>query len=109
MPRHPSSVPLSFIDRHTTVLGEANDVQSLGDVYLRQDKLDEAQASFERAIELHRQAHNVLGEANSLQSLANLYLRQDNLQEAELCLRSCSSPSPTNQGPSERSRGSEAT
>jgi tetratricopeptide (TPR) repeat protein len=55
-------------------------------VYLQRDKLDEAHASFERALELYRQAHSVLGEANSLQRLGDVCLQQDNLQEAELCL-----------------------
>jgi exonuclease VII small subunit len=73
---------LSFIDRHT-VLGEANDVQKLGDVHLRRDKLDEAQASFERAIELHRQAHDVLGEASDVQKLGDVHLRRDKLDEAQ--------------------------
>jgi exonuclease VII small subunit len=52
-------------------------------VYLRRDKLDEAQASFERAIELHRQAHDVLGEANDVQSLGDVYLRRSKLDEAQ--------------------------
>jgi exonuclease VII small subunit len=39
---------------------------------MRRDKLDEAQSSFERAIELHRQAHSVLGEANDVQSLGDV-------------------------------------
>jgi exonuclease VII small subunit len=58
------------------------DVQKLGDVHLRRDKLDEAQASFEHAIELHRQAHDVLGEANDVQKLGDVHLRRDKLDEA---------------------------
>jgi len=44
-------------------------------VYLQQDKLDEAEASFEHAAELHQQAHTILGEAHDIQNLGVVYLR----------------------------------
>ncbi|KAG6914377.1 hypothetical protein DXG01_000678, partial [Tephrocybe rancida] len=56
---------------------------TLGEVYMRQDKLDEAEASFEHAIELHQQAHDVLGEAYDVKNLGEVYMRQDKLDEAE--------------------------
>ncbi|KAG6906798.1 hypothetical protein DXG01_012045 [Tephrocybe rancida] len=56
---------------------------TLGEVYMQQDKLDEAEASFECAIELHQQAHNVLGEAYNFQNLGVVYMRQGKLDEAE--------------------------
>ncbi|KAF8241007.1 TPR-like protein, partial [Tricholoma matsutake] len=68
-------------------LGQANDLKSLGDLYLRQDKLDEAQLVLKDALELHKQAHSVLGQANDLKSLGDLYLRQDKLDEAQLVLK----------------------
>ncbi|KAG6914744.1 hypothetical protein DXG01_015655, partial [Tephrocybe rancida] len=56
---------------------------TLGGVYLYQDKLAEAEASFEQAADLHQQAHDVLGEANDVQGLGEVYMRQDKLAEAE--------------------------
>ena len=56
---------------------------ALSDVHLRRSKLDEAQASFEHAIELHRQAHSVLGEANDVQKLGDVHLRRSKLDEAQ--------------------------
>ncbi len=37
------------------VLGEANSTKSLGDLYMRQDKLIEAEAALEKSRELFRQ------------------------------------------------------
>ncbi|KAG6913844.1 hypothetical protein DXG01_003961, partial [Tephrocybe rancida] len=65
-------------------LGKANDVQSLGMVYMQQDKLDKAEASFQHAIELHQQAHYVLGEAYDVQNLGKVYMQQNKLDEAEV-------------------------
>jgi exonuclease VII small subunit/GTPase SAR1 family protein len=56
---------------------------TLARVSLRHSKLDEAQASFERAIEFHRQAHDVLGEAYDVQMLGDVYLRRSKLDEAQ--------------------------
>ncbi|KAG6834382.1 hypothetical protein H0H87_006222, partial [Tephrocybe sp. NHM501043] len=50
---------------------------------LRRGRLDDAEASFERAVQLHRQANNVLGEANAITSLGNVSLRRDQLDDAE--------------------------
>ncbi|THU95155.1 hypothetical protein K435DRAFT_798374 [Dendrothele bispora CBS 962.96] len=62
------------------VLGEATDLQNLGDVCLRRSKLDEAEESLNQAVELHRQAQNVLGEAYDLQRLEQVYLRREQLE-----------------------------
>ncbi|KAG6914773.1 hypothetical protein DXG01_015434 [Tephrocybe rancida] len=56
---------------------------TLGQVYFHQDKLDKAEASFEHAAGLHRQAHSVLGEANDVNNLGEVYMRQNKLAEAE--------------------------
>jgi exonuclease VII small subunit len=45
-------------------------------VYLRRDKLDEAEASFKHAVALHKQAQDVLGEAYDVQKLEDVYLRR---------------------------------
>ena len=52
-------------------------------MYLQQDKLEEAQSSFEQALELYQAAHSVLGEENSLQKLGKLHLKNGNLTQAE--------------------------
>ncbi|KAG6915405.1 hypothetical protein DXG01_011638 [Tephrocybe rancida] len=56
---------------------------TLGEVYLLQDKLDEAEASFEHAAKLHQQAHSVLGKANDIQKLGEVYMRQEKLDQAK--------------------------
>ncbi|KAG6906675.1 hypothetical protein DXG01_012655, partial [Tephrocybe rancida] len=56
---------------------------TLGGVYMRQNKLAEAEASFEHAAELHQQAHDVLGEANDISNLGEVYMQQNKLAEAE--------------------------
>jgi exonuclease VII small subunit len=57
---------------------------ALSDVHWRRGKLDEAQASLERAVQLHRQAQDVLGEANDVQKLGVVHLRRDKLDEAQV-------------------------
>ncbi|KAG6910190.1 hypothetical protein DXG01_012639, partial [Tephrocybe rancida] len=56
---------------------------TLGEVYSYQDKLAEAEASFEHAVDLHQQAHDVLGQANDVLGLGRVYMRQDKLAKAE--------------------------
>ncbi|KAG6914217.1 hypothetical protein DXG01_001712 [Tephrocybe rancida] len=56
---------------------------TLGRVYFCQGKIDKAEASFERAVELHQQGHFVFGEANAVQGLGKVYLQCDKLAEAE--------------------------
>jgi len=52
----------------------------VSEVYIRCDKLDAAEASLKRAVELHQQAHSVLDEASDLQIL---YIQRDNPDNAE--------------------------
>jgi tetratricopeptide (TPR) repeat protein len=59
------------------VLGQANDLRNLGEVYMRKDQLDEAEKAFENAIQLHQQSKSVLGEANDLQHLFLLYIQKN--------------------------------
>jgi len=56
---------------------------ALSEVYFRCAKLDEAQASFECAVQLYRQAYDVVGEANAIQNLGEVQLQQDKLDEAQ--------------------------
>ncbi|THU92636.1 hypothetical protein K435DRAFT_862251 [Dendrothele bispora CBS 962.96] len=61
------------------VLGEAYDLQPLGDVFLRCDKLDEVENLLNRSVELHRQAQDVPGEATDLHKLRQVSLQQEQL------------------------------
>jgi len=56
---------------------------AIGEVYLQQNKLDKAEASFKCAVELHQQAHDVFGEANDVGTLGVVYLQQNRLDEAK--------------------------
>ncbi|KAG6822849.1 hypothetical protein H0H87_002459 [Tephrocybe sp. NHM501043] len=55
----------------------------LGGVYHWRGRLDDAEASFEHAVQLHRQAHNVIGEANAIKSLGDVSFRRGQLDDAE--------------------------
>ncbi|KIJ38849.1 hypothetical protein M422DRAFT_258495 [Sphaerobolus stellatus SS14] len=50
---------------------------------MHRDQLEEAEKSFQNALELHKQAQSVLGQANDLQDLRTLYMHRDQLEEAE--------------------------
>jgi tetratricopeptide (TPR) repeat protein len=54
-------------------------------VYIRQDRLDEAEESFWEAVKLHRQSKSVLGEAHDMRRLGGLYMWRHQLDEAEIC------------------------
>ncbi|KAG6805169.1 hypothetical protein H0H93_005486, partial [Arthromyces matolae] len=50
---------------------------------MRRNKLDEAEASFQNAAALHRQAQDILGEGNDLCHLGEVHMQQNKLDEAE--------------------------
>ncbi|KAG6843457.1 hypothetical protein H0H87_004380 [Tephrocybe sp. NHM501043] len=68
------------------VLGEATDVYSLGEVYERQEKLKEAHASLERAVDLYRHAHFVPGEVMVIEKLREVSLLLKDAQKSEALL-----------------------
>ncbi|THU95163.1 hypothetical protein K435DRAFT_859794 [Dendrothele bispora CBS 962.96] len=57
----------------------ADCLSCLAEMFLDRDKLDEAEESLNRAVELHRQAQDVLGEAYDLQMLG-VVLRREELE-----------------------------
>jgi tetratricopeptide (TPR) repeat protein len=63
--------------------GEANTLQALGALYVRTDRLKEAEEAYGKALPLYQQIDDRLGEANTLQALGDLYVRTDRLKEAE--------------------------
>ena len=64
------------------IKGEANCIQSLGDIYFRESRNAEALKSFEAALLLYRRMRDVLGEANCIQSLGDIYFRESRNAEA---------------------------
>ncbi len=69
---------LSCADRS----GEANVLQALGDLALREDKLGEASQRYAAALAIYPQIGDKLGEANIYQSLGRLALRENDAQAA---------------------------
>jgi tetratricopeptide (TPR) repeat protein len=64
------------------VRGEANTLQSLGDLKVRLADLEGAQKEYAAALPIYREIQDRLGEANTHQSIGNLYLAQENPQAA---------------------------
>ncbi|MBK6653500.1 tetratricopeptide repeat protein [Zoogloea sp.] len=62
--------------------GEANTLKALGDLQLRNDRLDDARKAYENALELYRKVEDRLGEANTLRALGDLHLRNARLDDA---------------------------
>jgi tetratricopeptide (TPR) repeat protein len=63
-------------------LGEANVLQALGDLLLREGDLKGARAQYEAALASYRQIGPRLGEANTLRALGDLLLREGDLKGA---------------------------
>ena len=68
---------------NTGTRAEANTLKALGDLYVRTDRLREAEQSYQAALPIYREIEDRLGEANTLQALGDLYVRTARLREAE--------------------------
>jgi tetratricopeptide (TPR) repeat protein len=68
------------------LLMKGNCCSVLGEVYMRLDRLEDAETSLVRAVELHQQAKDVLGEGSDRGRLGELYMRLDRLEDAETSL-----------------------
>ncbi len=70
--RYEAALPL--YRRVGDVLGEANCIQSLGDIALARSDHDGARERYEAALPLYRRVGDVLGEANCIRSLGDIAL-----------------------------------
>ena len=73
---------LPLYQREQDRLGEANVLQSLGDLESRLGNVQEARGHYDAALPLYQREQDRLGEANVLQSLGDLESRLGNVQEA---------------------------
>ncbi|HPG65888.1 MAG TPA: tetratricopeptide repeat protein, partial [Candidatus Hydrogenedentes bacterium] len=64
-------------------LGQANTLQSLGDLDVREDRLEEARANYAKALPIYEQIGDRLGQANTLRALGQLALADGRLGEAK--------------------------
>jgi tetratricopeptide (TPR) repeat protein len=85
-----AAVALDVVERAlrvSTRLGSLRSIasawQALGDLYVRTDRLKEADVAYQPALAIHRAIDDRLGEANTLKVLGDLYVRTDRLKEAE--------------------------
>jgi tetratricopeptide (TPR) repeat protein len=63
-------------------LGEANTLQTLGDLKMRVDDLEGSRADYLAALTIYREIHARLGEANCRQGIGSLLLAQNRPDEA---------------------------
>ncbi|KAF7364973.1 TPR-like protein [Mycena venus] len=81
----------SALDLHKEAknrLGQANDLQNVGKLYMRLAQLEDAEQALQSALDLHKEVNSRLGQANDLMNLGELYMRLARLEDAEQALQS---------------------
>ncbi|KAJ6517042.1 hypothetical protein DFH09DRAFT_1430930 [Mycena vulgaris] len=93
--RYKSSTPgsidwrrLSKFYKVNAKLGQANDLQCLGELYTWLNRLEEAERALQSALDLHTEVNDKRGQATDLQNLGVLYIRLNRLEGAEQALNS---------------------
>lgn len=61
----------------------ANILRMLGEIFVLQDALNDALASFQKALEYHSLANDIIGQGNDYKGLGKIYFQLNQLQEAK--------------------------
>ena len=78
----PYDTALPLFRQVGSVLGEANCIQSLGDIALERSDHDQARSRYDTALPLYRQVGAVRGEASCIQGLGDIALRRSDHEQA---------------------------
>jgi C4-dicarboxylate-specific signal transduction histidine kinase len=66
--------------------GKSLSLASMGDLLIKQERVDEGLIFLKQAIELRKKTNNIHGLIHDLHSIAGAYMGNNDLQEAETCL-----------------------
>ena len=74
---------MKFHQLANDVLGQGNDYKGLGDINFKSNKLDEALALYQKALECFRHSNSISSQGNVLQLLGRVQLARLELQDAK--------------------------
>ncbi|KAJ6540218.1 hypothetical protein DFH09DRAFT_1041816 [Mycena vulgaris] len=80
----------SALDLHTEAndeFGQANDLEILGALYIRLNRLEEADQALQSALGLFTEVNSKLGQAHALQTIGMLFIELDQLGDPEQALQ----------------------